>query len=83
MILSANSTPYAGYYTFLIRASDGGDPQPYRVTAKTYMTVNPRGKAPWNVIAYNGEKSDEISQRWTVETPDALLTTAIDVAAFA
>ena len=82
MILSVNSTPSADYYTFSIQASGETTPQIYRVTTQTYMTVCPRGKAPWNVIAYNGEHTDEVSERWTVVNPDALLTTANDVPAF-
>ena len=41
MILSVNSTPSAGYYTFLIHSSDGIDSPPYRVTTETYTTVIP------------------------------------------
>ena len=81
MIFSVNSLPSAGYYTFLIQSSDS-QVKKYRVAAQAYTVMEPVGKGPWNITAYNGETSDEISEQWTVKTPDALLTTANEIPAF-
>ncbi|HEY0377313.1 MAG TPA: hypothetical protein VGC87_10170 [Pyrinomonadaceae bacterium] len=82
MIISFNSDPGQGYYTFVLQASGDNAPQTYRVNAHQYLTVKPEGDGPWNVKAYDGEETSSVSQRWTVDDPDVLLTTANGVPAF-
>ena len=83
MILSVNATPAAGFYTFSIQASDKKlQPQKYQVRTQAYTGVQPKGSAPWTVIAYNGESPGDISETWTVDDPNALLTTANELPAF-
>jgi hypothetical protein len=83
MILSVNSTPSAGFYTFLIQASDQATQQQrYQVLTQAYQSVQPKGSGAWTVVAFNGENSDEVSETWTVDDPNALLTTANDVPSF-
>jgi hypothetical protein len=82
MILSVNSTPAVGYYTFAIQASDGSPTQTYRVSTQQYTAIDPKGKAPWKIVAYQGENPGDVTEQWTVKTADALLTTANDVPAF-
>jgi hypothetical protein len=80
MIFSVNSTPSAGYYTFVIQS--GKQSKQYQVEQQRYRVVEPIGNAPWTVIAYNGDHPDEVSEQWTVNDREALLTTANDVPAF-
>ena len=82
MILSVNSDPSAGYYTFQIQGSGSKDPQKYRVSAHQYLTVTPAGNSPWKVIAYNDDNPGDVSETWNVSNPDALLTTANDVPSY-
>lgn len=81
MIFSVNSLPSAGYYTFLIQSSDG-QVKRYRVSTEAYTVIDPDGKAPWNIIAFNGENSEDVSEQWTVKDSSALLTTANEIPAF-
>jgi hypothetical protein len=80
MILSVNSEPADGYYTFVIQS--GSQSKPYKVEQQRYRIVYPEGDAPWNVIAYMGEHNNDITLSWTVDDPDALLTTCNEVPAF-
>ena len=82
MILSVNSDPSTGYYTFLIQGNGSKDSQKYRVSAHQYLIVSPQGNSPWKVIAYNDDDPGDISETWNVSNPDALLTTCNDVPSY-
>ena len=82
MILSVNSDPSAGYYTFLIEPSGSRDSQKFVVNAHHYLTVSPQGNSPWKVTAYNDDNPEDISETWHVSNPEALLTTANDVQSY-
>jgi hypothetical protein len=81
MIFSVNSDPSAGYYTFLIQ-SEEDTPKKYQEEQQRYRIVPLSGNGPWNIIAYNGDHPDEVSERWTISDREALLTTANEVPAF-
>lgn len=83
MIISVNSDPNFGYYTFVIQGSGSNIPaKKYRVNTQQYLIVTPDGSSPWNVTAYNDDHPNDITETWTVSDPDALLTTANEVPSF-